>query len=63
MELLKHLTSKKSRSQISSQSQPLAAKRLASIKMITKGIKKGKLPPIKTPQQLDVFVFGEQPGS
>ena len=28
--------------------------------MVTKGIKKGKLPPIKTPKQLDVFVFGER---
>ena len=27
---------------------------------MTKGIKRGKLPPIKTPSQLDVFVFGER---
>ena len=28
--------------------------------LVTKGIKRGKLPPIKTPSQLDVFVFGER---
>lgn len=38
----------------------MRAKRLAQITMVTKGIKKGKLPPIKTPKQLDVFVFGEK---
>ena len=28
--------------------------------MITKGIKRGRLPPIKTPKQLEVFIFGEK---
>lgn len=28
--------------------------------MVTKGIKKGRLPPVKSPKQLDVFVFGEK---
>ena len=30
--------------------------------MITKGIKRGRLPPIKTPKQLEVFIFGEKGG-
>jgi len=33
---------------------------MASLKIVTKGIKRGKLPPIKTPKQLEVFVFGEK---
>ena len=41
----------------------MRAKRIAGITMVTKGIKKGKLPPIKTPKQLDVFVFGEKSSS
>lgn len=38
----------------------MRAKRLAQITLVTKGIKRGKLPPIKSPKQLDVFVFGEK---
>lgn len=38
----------------------MRAKRLAQITMVTKGIKRGKLPPIKSPKQLDIFVFGEK---
>ena len=41
----------------------MRAKRLAQITMVTKGIKRGKLPPIKSPRQLDVFVFGEKKDS
>ena len=41
----------------------LRAKRLAQITMVTKNIKKGRLPPIKSPKQLDVFVFGEKQSS
>ena len=37
----------------------MLSKRLASMSEMTKGIKRGKLPPIKTPKQLNVFVFGE----
>lgn len=33
---------------------------MESIKLMTSGIKQGKLPPIKSPKQLDVFVFGEK---
>lgn len=60
VELMKHLTSKKSRSQVQSHAQTLQAKRMESIKLMTTGIKQGKLPPIKSPKQLDVFVFGEK---
>jgi len=41
----------------------MRTRRLANITMVTKNIRKGRLPPIKTPQQLDVFVFGEKSSS
>lgn len=44
----------------SAASSTMRSKRLAQITMVTKGIKRGKLPPIKSPKQLDVFVFGEK---
>ena len=57
VELMKRFATKGSMSQRTSGS--MNAKRLASMSIITKGIKRGKLPPIRTPSQLDVFVFGE----
>ena len=38
----------------------MRAQRLQQMTLVTKGIKRGRLPPIKTPKQLDVFVFGEK---
>ena len=76
-EMIQHLTSPRadgSRGQLneqlslrnrlshqSSNSITMRQKRLAQITMVTKGIKKGRLPPIKSPKQLEVFVFGEVP--
>ena len=57
-ELMKRFATKGSMSQRTSGSN-MPSKRLTSINMVTKAIKLGKLPPIQTPSQLDVFVFGE----
>jgi len=59
-ELLEHLTKKPRVNQQSGSQSTMRSKRLAQITMVTKGIKNGKLPPIRTPKQLDVFVFGEK---